>query len=99
MQANKLISKHECCEYYHVEVSFLDTLHEYGLIEMRSVEGTHFLQEEQLQVLERFIRLHYDLNINMEGLDVIGNLLSKMQNMQDEIHALKTHLHIYVSSE
>lgn len=96
MQTDNLISKHDCCAYYQVEVGFLDTLHEYGLLELRSVEGKQFVQQEQLQELERFIRLHYDLNINMEGLDVIGNLLSKMQQMQEEILSLRNRLQVYI---
>ncbi|MBK8738011.1 MAG: hypothetical protein IPL98_19685 [Saprospiraceae bacterium] len=35
-----------------------------------------YLLEEQLPVLEQIIRLHYDLQINMEGIDVITHMLA-----------------------
>lgn len=99
MQTDNLISKLECCAYYQVEVGFLDTLNEYGLLELRSVEGKQFVQQDQLQELERFIRLHFDLNINIEGLDVIGNLLVKIQQMQEEINFLKNRLQVYLPAD
>jgi len=92
---NDLIAKEEYCMHNNIEVAFIDRLYEYGLIEIRSVERKQFIQLDQLQELERFTRLHYDLDINMEGIDAIANLLQKVKAMQEEIRALKSRLHIY----
>lgn len=92
---NDLIAKEEYCIHNNIEVTFIDNLYEYGLIEIRSVEQKHFIHCDQLRELERFARLHYDLDINMEGLDVIAHLLEKVKTMQQEIQALKNQLHIY----
>ncbi len=91
----ELITQEECCMQYNIEISFIQALSEYGLIEMITVEEKSFLHIEQLHELEKFIRLHYDLNINMEGIDVIANLLSKVKNLQEEVGMLKSRLRIF----
>lgn len=90
-----LILRDECCIRYNIEVSFLDRLHEYGLIEMVSLEEKQFVHTGQLNELEKFIRLHYDLDVNVAGLDVISNLLAKMKTMQQQIAELKSRLYLH----
>lgn len=87
-----LITPEECCSYYNIELTFIESLNEYGLIEMRSVEEKRYIQNTQLNELEKFIRLHYELGINIEGIDAIAHLLYKMKMMQDEMAALKNQL-------
>ncbi len=96
MSINKdLIAKEEYCIHNNIEVTFIDRLHEYGLIEIRSVEQRHFIHCDELQELEKFTRLHYELDINMEGIDVIVHLLDRMKTLQQEIQTLKNQLHVY----
>ena len=45
--------------------------------------------------MEKIIRLHYDLEINMEGIEVIKNMLDKMEALQDEVRKLQNRLNIY----
>lgn len=96
---HELITQEECCTQYNIEVTFIQALNEYGLIEMITIEEKPFIPVSQLHELEKFIRLHYDLNINMEGIDVIANLLAKVKNLQTEIGYLKTRLQIYGSAD
>jgi len=39
--------------------------------------------------LKTFVRLHYDLDINLEGLETINHLLEKIEEMQMEILKLR----------
>lgn len=94
-----LIQSEECCIHYNIEVSFLETLHEYGLIEIVSVQEKQFVHVGQLNELEKFIRLHYDLDVNIAGLDVISNLLTKMKRMRQEIVELQSRLSLYQDIE
>lgn len=89
-----LITAEACCSFYHIEHSFIRSLSEYGLINIISVEEKQFIANAELQQLERFIRLHYDLGINLEGIDAIGHLLLKLKEMQGEILLLKDKLQI-----
>ncbi len=50
---------------------------------------------DKLKDLEKFIRLHYELDINTEGIDAIAQLLNRVENMQDEITRLKNRLRFY----
>jgi len=92
---NDLITQEECCTQYNIEISFIQALNEFGLIEIIIVEEKPFIPVTQLTELEKFIRLHYDLNINMEGIDVIANLLAKVKSLQKEIGYLKNRLQVH----
>lgn len=93
--AEELIPQETCCAQYNIEVSFIQQLSEYGLIDIITVEEKSFIQSNQLNELERFIRLYFDLDINMEGIDAIAHLLTKVKSLQSEIVNLKTRLQIF----
>ena len=88
----ELISREECCLQYNVESSFIQALSDYGLIEITTISETTYIHTEQLHDLEKFIRLHYDLNINVEGIDAIASLLSKVNNLQRQNEYLRKRL-------
>lgn len=94
-----LIPQETCCTQYNIEVSFIQQLSEYGLIDIVTVEEKSFIHSNQLNELEKFIRLHYDLDINMEGIDAITHLLTKVRSLQNEIFSLKTRLHVFSAGE
>lgn len=95
MQTDELILAEEFCSHYQVEYSFINDLQQFGLIEVTSVETGHYIPQNQLQKLEQMMRLHYDLNINLEGIDAIAHLLDRVKNMQNEITNLKNRLKLY----
>lgn len=95
MQDEDLILTVEFCRHYQVEPSFLQSLGEFGLIELREMEDQKYIHKDALHELEKFIHLHYDLNINMEGLDAIEHLLQRVKEMQQELNQLRSRLHIY----
>lgn len=76
-------------------VTFIYELHEYELIEPIVTKNEHYLHLKQLHKVEKMIRLHYDLHINLEGLDVISNLLLQLESHQNEIILLKNRLQFY----
>lgn len=84
-----LIIIQEYCNNSQVEPSFIDLLKDEGLIELEIIEGEQYIRESQLQDLERFANWYYDLSINIEGIDVIQNLLKKVQNMEQELYSLR----------
>lgn len=44
------------------------------------------------KVLEKYIHLHYDLDINLEGLDAVAHLLNQIQVLQVEVRQLRNEL-------
>ena len=95
MTHEELIPAADFCTHHQIEVSFLHSLQDYGLVEMTTVEHNVYLHPEQLSALEKFIRLHYDLHVNLEGLDVIHHMLSRVEDLQREIGALRNRLRFY----
>jgi hypothetical protein len=94
MEKEKLIPLNECCKHYNIELSFISSVREFGLLEITSVDEEQFIYTSQLQKLEKLIRLHYELEINMEGIEAITNLLIKVDRMQQEITHLKNKLSV-----
>jgi hypothetical protein len=45
--------------------------------------------------LERIVRLHFELDINLEGIETITHLLERMEAMQENIARLKNRLKAY----
>ena|SRR6516225_1108045 len=92
MQNENLIPVDLCRVQYNIELSFIQSLDEHGFIHIVSVEQQQFIDIDELQTLEKLIRLHYELDINMEGIEAISFLLERVQHMQDEIAYLKSRL-------
>jgi hypothetical protein len=96
MEEKKLIPASEFCVHHRVEISFIHSLQEYGLVEIISEEGNDYLDEEKLNDLEKVIRLHNELHVNMEGIDVILHLLEQLEATQKELNILKNQLKFYI---
>ncbi|MFD2921297.1 chaperone modulator CbpM [Terrimonas rubra] len=92
MQTANNITIQECCTHYRVETSFVYSLQEYGLIEIIHNGEEQYIHYEQLALLEKYMHLHYDLDINFEGLDAIAHLLRHIENLQTEVKTLRNEL-------
>lgn len=95
MQTGDLIPAEEFCSYYKTELSFINYLHNFGLIEITTVEENYYIPYAQVGKLEQLARLHYDLDINLEGIDAITHLLERVKGLQSEITNLKNKLSVY----
>ncbi len=95
MKTENLISIETFCYNYEIEFSFIHSLYDYGLVEITTIEEEEFLPKEKISDVEKMIRLHQDLGVNLEGIDVIYNLLNRVQNMQEEINSLKNRINFY----
>ena len=95
MQEHELIPAQEFCTHHHVELNFIYLLKEYGLIEIISDEGNDYLSPDRLNELEKIVRLHYDLDVNLEGIDVILHLLKQLEASQKEAIELRNQLKFY----
>jgi chaperone modulatory protein CbpM len=95
MQTDKLVDINELCVSYNIEFSLVSSLQDNGLIELITVDDNWFIEQEQLYLLERCISLHYDLDINLEGIETINYLLEKISSLQEEVVELKNRLRLY----
>ncbi|MEB2775597.1 chaperone modulator CbpM [Algoriphagus sp. D3-2-R+10] len=97
MAQQELILIETLCTHYEIEVSFVDSLSNLGLIEIMTVEQTRFIPQDKISDLEKMIRIHQDLEVNPEGIDVIFNLLRKVDDLKSELAATKNRLNRYES--
>ncbi|WP_018617757.1 chaperone modulator CbpM [Spirosoma luteum] len=97
MQPN-LILINEFCVYHHVEVEFVQLLEQRGLIETQTIQQATYVQPEQLPQLEKFVRLHQDLAIHPDDLDVVNELLERLEYMQQRVTHLQNRLVFYEPS-
>ena len=92
MYSEDFIAAGEFCAFHHVELSFIRGLHESGLIAMMVRDGTVLLPAEELPVLEKFVRWHYELAINSEGIEALSHVLGRMEALQEENRMLRNRL-------
>ncbi|MCX6248248.1 MAG: chaperone modulator CbpM [Bacteroidetes bacterium] len=95
MQTEYLIAVDEFCTLNNVDVSFISSLKQTGLIEVTTIKEAGFIDAGQLQQLEKFIRFYYELDINLEGIETITHLLRRINNLQEEVRGLKNRLRLY----
>jgi hypothetical protein len=59
------------------------------------IEENEYIEQEQIRELERMMRLHYDLDINLEGIEAINHLLDRVSRLQKEVRQLQNRLKLY----
>ena len=91
----ELITISDYCTNYGVEPTFIIALEEAGLIALTTIGEDKFLHFGQLVEMERYIHFHYDLEIDINGIEAILNLLHKVKQMQQEIKVLKNHINLH----
>ncbi|UBM58569.1 chaperone modulator CbpM [Marinilongibacter aquaticus] len=95
MDIQEFILIDKLCSHYDLESTFFEDLAHAQLIEISIFENLHYVHKDEIQQIERVIRLHYDLHINIEGIDAILNLLEKQKELHETIEQLRSKLSIY----
>ena len=95
MKNEQLIPTQTICTCYNIEISFVDALNKMGLIHIEIIEQHQFIHQDQISDLEKIIRLYNELNVNLEGIDVVFNLLEKERQLREELTVLKNRLRRY----
>jgi len=99
METTTLIRAEDFCESHHIEIGFIKSLHDVGLIEITTIQEGTFIPATQLPMAERYTRMHYDLNINIEGIETIMYLLQRVDTMRQEINGLRNKLRLYEDND
>jgi len=95
MVTQNLILIDKLCLHYKIEVSFFDALDDIGLIKIETFEQNKFIHQDKISDLEKMIRLYHELNVNMEGIDIVFNIIEKELKLREEINSLKNRLKFY----
>ena len=81
---NDRISREELVKIYDIEISFFVSLEEFGLLNPQKENDITYLLYDDLPAFEKFTNWHYDLEINLPGLEVIHELLKKLETLQND---------------
>ncbi|MDD2797304.1 MAG: chaperone modulator CbpM [Bacteroidales bacterium] len=93
MQQRNRIAITEFCLMNDIELSFVESLSQSGLIQINA----GYLDVEQLHKLETIVCFYYELDINLEGIETITHLLDRISIMQNEMRLLKNRIRLYES--
>lgn len=95
MKQDNYIAITDFCDSHNITSQFVMQLNELGLVEVVYRQDLHYLPIKQLPQAERIVRLYLDLDINLEGIEVITRLLERIQGMQTELVSLRNKLRRY----
>ena len=95
MQTEAMIPASEFCIHHNIELSFIYSLHDSGLIEIAITEEKVFVPVSQLDQLEKLVRMHYMMDINLEGMEAITHILQRMNDLERKIRVLDSRLRMY----
>jgi len=95
MQTEEMIPVNEFCSHHNIETSFIYSLQESGLIEISTIHEETFVPVNQLSQLEKLVRLYYEMDINLEGIEAIIHLLECIETLQQEMVDLRKKIGLY----
>jgi chaperone modulatory protein CbpM len=95
MHTEEMIIVHEFCVHHDIDISFINALNDSGLIELQHTEDKCYIPVTELPQLEKLVRLYYEMDINLEGIETITYLLNRMNDMQQQILELNNKLRLY----
>ena len=95
MKSEDLILIDLFCLHHGIEGTFIAALQEHGIIDIIVMEEKEYFAIEQLSFIEKIIRLHYELEINLENIDVIMNLINRIDNLQSQLVSTQNKLNFF----
>ena len=98
MKTNNYIKIKEFCQHTQIESTFISSLAEEGIVRIEIIDEENCIDEECLSELEMFSRWHYDLGINIEGIDAMRHMVKKMNSITEELNQLRKQLDFYKGS-
>ena len=94
MTDNRILYR-ECIRIYKGKESFIDSLCELGLIRVLESKEERFVEYNELEELEQFVRWHNDMDINPEGIEALYYMLDRVKELQSKVEALQSELSFY----
>ncbi|CAM3332461.1 chaperone modulator CbpM [Zobellia roscoffensis] len=95
MQQQEYVSITEFCNGHSISTAVITQLNEYGLVSIIERSDSLYIPLEELPKTEKMLRLHTDLNINLEGVEVVTRLLERIEQTNEEMIKLKNKLSLY----
>ncbi|MEN9907366.1 MAG: hypothetical protein RLZZ540_507 [Bacteroidota bacterium] len=95
MSTENFIPIDTLCQHYKLEISFFNNLNENGLVDIELVDNIQYIHKDSIYEIEKIVRMHKELDVNIEGIDIVLNLLQKIDALQTELHSVRNRLLLY----
>lgn len=95
MDETTYILVREFCSHHHLDMTFMELLQQHGLIEISHLEEGDSFPADEVGHLEKMIRLHQELNIHPEDLDIVSDLLDQLESLQGKMDKIKSQLDFF----
>ena len=89
MLNNEFVPAELFCNTYNINVAVVKSWQKIGLVELVELDEKSYIPHDQLRKMEQLLRLHFDLDIQLEDVDVVFNLIEKVKELQNENMILK----------
>lgn len=83
------------CEQYQISTSFLEEAQHCGLLHFERIEEQQYLHYDEIEGLEKIIDYNQNLGVNVAGIEVIFNLLDKIEHLQHELNSSRKQIAIW----
>ena len=83
-----MITITEIIRVHRVRPELLDELQQLGLLRVQP-EPEPCIEDEQLETLERMLRLHRDLGVNPAGIETIQHMRLRVEALQRRVRELE----------
>lgn len=93
------ISIEDIIRLYKIDYSFVDQLIDSELLHPETENSVRYIIYEELPHLERFTNWHYDLDVNLPGIEIIHQLLNQLEDLKTENRRLLGHVTKFESWE
>jgi len=97
MAAPKLIAVKEFCLHHQVKTDLILEMYSHEMLELVWIKRTVYIPEKNLPQLEKMIRLHRDLQLNLEGIQTVLQLLHSLEKKEAELQKLHNLLEFYTA--
>lgn len=94
MKTDKFLLITEICQYYHIESDFFEEIEYHQLLEIHQISGQKFIHQKQLNRLEKILRLHDELDLNLQGIDVVFGMMKRIEKLEKELRQAKSKLNV-----
>ncbi|KQC33045.1 hypothetical protein AAU57_06710 [Nonlabens sp. YIK11] len=92
MERYLFIPIEQFCSSHQIEIQWIKSLEDYGLITVIYEKEELFVSEKELIKLERILTFYRDLEINLAGIETVFHLLERLENAQERVRYLENKL-------
>lgn len=95
METTQFIEVTHLCKQYNVTETLFEHFQDTGLLQITVVETRPCIHIDTINRVDKMLRMHQELGVNPEGIDVIMNLLEKIDDLNNKVNYLKQELTLH----